>query len=175
MIWYTLKAWNSMKGRYSGSHMTIYGSILPGTISIVRSSALTDKLTERAKFKIKVLDWHREHGNNVSLTARHFGIGRAITHRWIKRLKHYGPIELNEKSRKPKRKNISISFPEASAPSTTEWKVARPSRPRPPRARRPPHPSWCCPSLHVWQNTSAAAGSGVSRGRECSGRPPGRP
>ncbi|MBU1147061.1 MAG: hypothetical protein KKD11_01815 [Candidatus Omnitrophica bacterium] len=54
--------------------MTIYGAILPGAISIARSSALTDKLTERAKFKIKVLDWHRIHGSNVSLTARHFGI-----------------------------------------------------------------------------------------------------
>ena len=89
--------------------MTIYGSILPGAITIARSAALTDKLTERAKFKIKVLDWHREHGNNVSLTARHFGLGRASVHRWIKRLKHYGPIGLNEKSRKPKRTRKPIT------------------------------------------------------------------
>ena len=92
-----------MKGRYSGRHMTIYGSILPGAVSIARSSLLTDKLTERAKFKIKVLDWHRMHGNNVSLTARHFGLGRMTMHRWIRRLKHYGPIGLNEKSRRPKK------------------------------------------------------------------------
>ena len=54
-----------MKGKYSGRHMTIYGTILPGAISIARSSFLTDKLTERAKFKVKVLDWHREHGSNA--------------------------------------------------------------------------------------------------------------
>ncbi len=92
-----------MKGRYSGRRMTIYGSILPGAIRIARSSLLTDKLTERAKFKIKVLDWHREHGGNTSLTARHFGLGRMTVHRWIKSLKHFGPIGLNERSRKPKR------------------------------------------------------------------------
>ena len=65
-----------MKGKYSGRHMTIYGSILPGAIAIARSSFLTDKLTERAKCKIKILDWYKNYGNNMSLTARHFGIGR---------------------------------------------------------------------------------------------------
>ena len=87
---------------YSTRHMTIYG-ILPGAISIARSALLTDKLTERAKYKIKVLDWHRKHSDNVSLTARHFGLGRMTVYRWIKELKHYGPIGLNEKSRRPKR------------------------------------------------------------------------
>lgn len=92
-----------MKGRYSGCRMTVYGTILPGAIRIARSALLTDKLTERAKFKIKVLDWHKEHDNNVSLTARHFGLGRMTVHRWLKQIKHYGPIGLNEKSRRPKR------------------------------------------------------------------------
>ena len=95
-----------MKGRYSGRHMTVYGSILPGAISIARSVFLTDKLTERAKFKIKVLDWHRKHGDNISLTARHFGLGRMTMHRWLKEIKHYGPIGLNEKSRRPKRVRV---------------------------------------------------------------------
>lgn len=95
-----------MKGRYSGCRMTVYGSILPGAIRIARSALLTDKLTERARFKIKVLDWHREHGSNVSLTARHFGLGRMTMHRWLKQIKNYGPIGLNEKSRRPKRVRI---------------------------------------------------------------------
>jgi len=43
------------------------------------------------------------HGSNVSLTARHFGLGRMTMHRWIRRLKHCGPIGLNEKSRRPKK------------------------------------------------------------------------
>ncbi len=83
--------------------MTIYGAILPGAISIARSTFLTDKLTERAKYKIKVLDWRRAHGNNSSLTARRFGIGRMTLYRWLKRFKRCGVIGLNEESRRPKR------------------------------------------------------------------------
>lgn len=91
-----------MKGKYNGGRMTIYGSILPGAISIARSSFLTNKLTERAKYKITVLDWHRTRGHNASLTAGHFGIGRMTLHRWLRRFKHHGVIGLNEYSRKPK-------------------------------------------------------------------------
>ena len=82
--------------------MTIYGTILPGAASIARSAFLTDKLTERAKYKMNILDWCRIHGSNTSLTARHFGIGRMTLYRWLKRFKHYGIIGLNEYSRKPK-------------------------------------------------------------------------
>ena len=92
-----------MKGKYNGCHMTIYGVILPKTTSIARSSFLASKLTERAKYRIKVLDWHRDHGSNNSLTARHFGISRMTLYRWFKRFKQYGIIGLNEKSRRPKR------------------------------------------------------------------------
>ena len=95
-----------MKGKYSGRHMTIYGYTLPGTAAIARSSILTENLTERAKFRIKVLDWHKAHRNNVSLTARHFGLGRTTLHRWLKRYKHQGMLGLNEKSRAPKRTRI---------------------------------------------------------------------
>jgi transposase len=91
-----------MKGRYNGCRMTVYGTILPGAISIARPAALGESLTERAKYKMKILDWHREHGNNISLTARHFGIGRMTLYRWLKRFRHYGIIGLNEHSRKPK-------------------------------------------------------------------------
>jgi transposase len=83
--------------------MTIYGSTLPGARTIAWSSVLTDKLTEQAKQRIKILDWHKIHGTNCSLTARHFGIGRMTLHRWLKRFKKIGVIGLNEQSRKPKR------------------------------------------------------------------------
>ena len=82
--------------------MTIYGTTLPGAASIARSAALVNSLTERAKYKIKILDWHRAHGKNNSLTARHFGIGRMTLYRWIRRFKRYGVVGLNEESRKPK-------------------------------------------------------------------------
>jgi transposase InsO family protein len=91
-----------MKGKYNGCRMTIYGSIIPGAASIARSAAITSSLTEKAKWKIKVLDWHRARGNNQSLTARHWGIGRMTLYRWLKRFKRCGVIGLNDNSRKPK-------------------------------------------------------------------------
>lgn len=101
-----------MKGRYAGRRMTIYGSILPGAISIARSVARTGHLTERAKHKLKVLDWCRDHGSNISVTARHFGLTRKTIHRWITQLKQRGPIGLNELSRAPKRWRTPTTAPE---------------------------------------------------------------
>jgi len=95
---------------YSGRHMTIYGSTLPGARSIARSTTLVEALTERAKYKIKILDWHRNHGSNSSLVARHFGIGRMTLHRWLERFKHYGLLGLNERSRKPKNVRKPTTF-----------------------------------------------------------------
>ncbi len=92
-----------MKGRYNGCRVAIYGAILPGAASIVRSAVLVNSLTEWAKYKIKIIYWHRAHGNNNSLTARHFGPGRMTFYRWLKRFKRSGVIGLNEESRKPKR------------------------------------------------------------------------
>ncbi len=92
--------------------MTIYGTILPGAVSIARSSFLTDSLTEQAKQRIKILDWHKAHGKNSSLTSRHFGIGRMTLFRWQNRVAKFGLLGLNEYSRKPKRLRIPvISWP----------------------------------------------------------------
>jgi transposase InsO family protein len=98
-----------MKGKYNGRHMTIYGTILPGARAIAWSSALTDKLTEQAKQRIKVIDWHKARGENMSLTARHFGIGRMTLHRWLKRFEKLGVIGLNEQSTKPKNVRHPVS------------------------------------------------------------------
>lgn len=92
-----------MKGRYNGRHMTIYGSIIPGAAGIARHAVLVNALTERAKQKIKILDWHRDHEKNAALTARHFGIGRMTLYRWLVRYRDRGLLGLNEDSRKPRR------------------------------------------------------------------------
>lgn len=92
-----------MKGKYSGRRMTIYGTIIPGARAIAQGAWTTDHLTEEAKHRIKILDWHGAHGGNASLTARHFGIARATLHRWLKRFQRTGMLGLNEYSRKPKR------------------------------------------------------------------------
>ncbi len=53
--------------------------------------------------KLKIIDWHKKHSNNCSLTARHFGIGRMTLYRWLKRLEKCGIIGLNDRSKKPKK------------------------------------------------------------------------
>lgn len=90
-----------MKRRY-GCRMTIYGHILPGSIKIARLAERAGYLTERARQKLKILDWHKTHGENISLTARHFSLTRKTLRIWLKQLKRDGPAGLNEKSRAPK-------------------------------------------------------------------------
>lgn len=90
-----------MKGRYTGSRMTIYGHLLPGALRIACLAERTGHLTERAKYKLKILDWHRDHGESISLTARHLGLTRKTLRSWLKQLKDFGPAGLNEKSRAP--------------------------------------------------------------------------
>lgn len=83
--------------------MTIYGTLLPGAGAIARSAAREEKLTEEAKRRMRILDWHRAHGKSSSLTARHFGIGRMTLFRWLVRFRERGVLGLNERSRTPKR------------------------------------------------------------------------
>jgi len=91
-----------MKGRYSGSHMTIYGTIIPGAASIASWAYKVEQLTLKARYKLKTTDWHRFHGNNISLTARHFGLTRNTVREWLKRLKQIGILGLNDLSHRPK-------------------------------------------------------------------------
>ena len=100
-----------MKGRY-GCCMTIYGHILPGSIRIARLAERTGYLTERAKHKLKILDWHKAHEENISLTARHFGLTRKTTRIWLAQLSKFGPVGLNEKSRMPKNKRQPLTPPD---------------------------------------------------------------
>lgn len=101
-----------MKGRYAGRRMTIYGSLLPGAAAIARSARLTGNISERAGQRIKVLDWHRAHGNNLSRSARHFCIHRRMLRQWRDRLAQSGPIGLNDHSRRPKQVRRPIISPE---------------------------------------------------------------
>jgi len=95
-----------MQGRYGKGHMMIYGHTLPGASSIARSGFLEDQLTEQAKHRLKVLDWHKANGESVSLTARHFGYARKTIHKWLKEYRQRGVLGLNERSKAPKKKPI---------------------------------------------------------------------
>ena len=72
--------------------MQVYGSILPGAATLARllpeqaaearhkaSEARQEvKLSWPAQHRLKVVRWHLDHGENVSLTARHFGRSRDV-------------------------------------------------------------------------------------------------
>ena len=78
--------------------MTIYGSILPRAALVAR---LVDA-SPKARQRLKILDWHQKHRQNVSLTARRFGVQRLTLRRWIKKTKLGGVAALNDQSHRPK-------------------------------------------------------------------------
>jgi len=82
--------------------MTIYGHILPGAVSLANWAARTNNISEKAKQRLRVVDWLRTHNNDVSLTARHFGLDRKTVRKWRDKLNQTGIMGLNDKSHRPK-------------------------------------------------------------------------
>lgn len=91
-----------MKGSYSGRHMTIYGTIVPKLFPLLRSVELSEKMTVKARGRLKIIDWHKSHGQNISLTSRRFGLSRRMVRMWVKRYNERGMLALNDKSHRPK-------------------------------------------------------------------------
>lgn len=81
--------------------MKIYGHILPGAARLASWAARTN-LTEKAKYRLRVVDWLKRHGNDVSLTARHFGLDRKTVRSWRNKFDKIGMLALNDKSHRPK-------------------------------------------------------------------------
>lgn len=61
------------------------------------------ELSRTAMARLTMLEWHRDHGHNVSLTARHFGWSRPTVYRWLGRYdpRHLGRLE--DRSSRPLR------------------------------------------------------------------------
>lgn len=91
-----------MRGRYNGRHMTIYGVTMPGAIKIANWANKIQPLTDKAKWRLKIIDWHRSHNRNISLTARHFGLTRRTIRSWLNKFKQTGALGLNDISHRPK-------------------------------------------------------------------------
>lgn len=89
--------------------MTIYGYVLPGAVSLARWAFKTENISERAKQKLKVIDWLRSHKGNVSLTARHFGLTRKTVKKWRNNFNKFGIQGLNDKSHRPKKLRTMIT------------------------------------------------------------------
>jgi len=61
-------------------------------------------VSRRARARLAMLDWHRSHGANVSLTARHFGVSRPTVYRWLARFDRSHPEHLEDRSSAPRRR-----------------------------------------------------------------------
>lgn len=89
--------------------MTIYGYVLPGAVSLARWAFKTENISEKAKQKLKVIDWLRAYKGNISLTARHFGLTRKTVKKWRDNFNKLGIQGLNEKSHRPKKLRTMIT------------------------------------------------------------------
>lgn len=85
-----------MNGRYNGVSMKAH-TILPGA---ARLSRLLD-ISNKAKQRLKWLDWYNSHGRNARFTCRHFGISPDTFYRWKKRFKPGILVTLESASTKP--------------------------------------------------------------------------
>ena len=61
-------------------------------------------LSRAARRRLAMLDWHVGHGRNVSLTARHFGVGRTTVYRWLDRFDRVHLESLEDRSCAPRRR-----------------------------------------------------------------------
>ncbi len=89
--------------------MTIYGYVLPGAVGLARWAAKTENISEKAKQKLKVIDWLRSRKGNVSLTARHFGLDKKTVRSWRDNFNKFGIAGLNDKSHRPKKLRTMIT------------------------------------------------------------------
>lgn len=88
--------------RYAGCPMNIYGHIVPGAATLASWTQNKD-ISRQAKQRLTMIDWHKQHNNNISLTARHFGLERRTVRKWLRRFSVLGIKGLNNHSSAPHR------------------------------------------------------------------------
>lgn len=71
-------------------------------VAIARDAA--PALSREARARLAMLDWHQAHGANVSLTARHFGVGRPTVYRWLGRFDRFRLETLEDRASAPRRR-----------------------------------------------------------------------
>ena len=95
--------------------MQVYGSILPGAVTVakllpVQAAEARQRAAEArkeatlsgiAQHRLEVVRWHYQHGENVSLTARHFGHSRTSVQAWLKAYARGRPAALEDRSHRP--------------------------------------------------------------------------
>jgi putative transposase len=76
--------------------------VVPRLVPFAREAA--PDLSPRARVRLTMLDWHRQHGENVSRTARHYGFSRPTVYRWLRRFERWRLESLEDRSCRPRRR-----------------------------------------------------------------------
>ena len=66
--------------------------------------AVAPELSRDARRRLEMVDWHRAHGGNVSLTGRHFGYSRPTVYRWLRRYDRTRLETLEDRPSAPRRR-----------------------------------------------------------------------
>ena len=74
------------------------------TVPRIRVRPPAPALSPRAKARLDLIDWHRAHGQNVSLTSRRFGYSRPTVYRWLVRYEATRLETLEDRSSAPRRR-----------------------------------------------------------------------
>ncbi len=75
-----------------------YHTFLPSAGLLTRPLPV---LSKSARMRLQWFDWYRTHGENASLTCRHFGISRETFYEWQRRYDPYRLASLEARSRRP--------------------------------------------------------------------------
>ena len=102
--------------------MKIKSGLAPGAARLAR----LPELSRGARQRLKWLDYWREHGSNVALTCRYFGISRQTFYRWQRRYQPHDLRTLENRSCRPLRRRQ----PTASADLVQAVLELREQRPR---------------------------------------------
>jgi transposase InsO family protein len=86
-----------MKGQ-TGAQLTIHSALRPAFSSL----PIPLHLSKDAKLRLQWIDYYHKR-RDVSLTCRHFGIGRSLFYKWKNRYDRLGPKGLEEVSKRPAR------------------------------------------------------------------------
>ena len=65
---------------------------------------LAPDLSRSGRMRLAMVDWHRSHGQNVSRTARHFGVSRPTVYRWLGRFDRFRLETLEDRASAPRRR-----------------------------------------------------------------------
>ncbi len=79
--------------------MRIVSATVPGALRLARPP----ELSKAARGRLRWFDFYHAHGDNASLTCRHFNISRQTFYRWRRRYDGRDLTSLEDRSHRPKR------------------------------------------------------------------------